>query len=127
MVNWNKYPNFSKDEFDCKETGENKMHPALLDTLQDIRTMLNKPMIITSGFRSIRHSLERNKTHPGEHSLGLAADILVQGEDALNLVRVALANGIDRIGVNQKGNSRYIHLGMADKFFDRFPKFIWSY
>lgn len=28
-MDWSKYPNFSKSEFDCRDTGENAMQPSL--------------------------------------------------------------------------------------------------
>jgi hypothetical protein len=37
-MNWNDYPNFSKEEFDCKHSGKNEMKPDFMDMLQDLRT-----------------------------------------------------------------------------------------
>lgn len=52
MMDWSKYPNFSKREFDCKETGENEVQARFMDKLQALRTEYGKPMVITSGYRS---------------------------------------------------------------------------
>jgi len=127
MLDWNKYPNFSKSEFDCKETGKNLMTPAFMDKIQQIRTLYGRPMIVSSGYRDRSHSVERNKPAPGEHVLGLAGDFRVYGLHAFELVKVAIDCGIKRIGIHQKGDfdKRFIHIGMGDKH--GFPPTIWSY
>ena len=125
-MNWYDYPNFSKTEFDCHHTGENKMRPEFMEILQQIRTVYDKPMVITSGYRSPLHPIEARKSKAGEHTYGLAADIAVRGVDAMDLIVVAYGHGVRRIGVNQKGDGRYLHIGVGDQFLD-FPKSIWSY
>ena len=56
--------------------------------------------------------------------MGLACDVAVTGEQALKVIEIALKHGIKRIGVNQKGQSRFIHLDIADSL----PQpTIWSY
>ena len=66
----------------------------------------------------------RKKTGPGAHSTGKAIDIAVSGERALKVIELALAAGIKRIGVNQKGAHRFIHLDVCD---DKTSPTIWSY
>ena len=61
-----------------------------------------------------------------ESCYGKAVDILCSGESALEVVRVALANGINRIGVNQKGSGRFIHLDGCTVE-EGFSSAIWSY
>ena len=60
-MNWSDYPNFSKREFDCKETGLNDMQPEFMRKLQELRDLYGKPMKITSGYRSKFHSAEVKK------------------------------------------------------------------
>ena len=126
-IDWNKYPNFSESEFNCKHTGTNKMRPEFLERLQMIRDTFNKPMTITSGYRSPQHPIEVEKDKAGEHTFGVAADIAVRGVDAMDLIVIAYGLGIRRIGVSQSGYSRFIHLGMGDCFGLDFPQSIWSY
>ena len=61
---------------------------------------------------------------PGAHTTGKAIDIGVSGAKALTIIQKALAHGIHRIGVNQKGTGRFIHLDMAE---DYPTPAIWSY
>ena len=104
------------------------MQFSFIAILQKIRQIYGRPMIISSGYRSILHSSEKDKSHAGEHSLGLAADILCYGADALEILDVAINQGVKRIGINQKGdlNARFVHLGIGDRF-GLFPQAIWTY
>lgn len=122
-MDWTAYPNFTREEFRCKHTGECEMHHVFMQRLQHLRAKYGKPMIVTSGFRSVRHPIEAAKASPGEHTKGRAADIAVQGADALLLLRLALEFGFTRIGVNQKGTGRFLHLGDSPDF----PPSVWSY
>lgn len=117
-INWRKYENFSKWEFDCKHTRKNKMQESFMDILQQIRTTYGKPMSINSGFRDWTHPIERAKIDAGkpvgEHTYGLAADINVSGEDAMALFAVAYGYGIRRLGVYQNNTSKFLHIGMGE-------------
>ena len=106
------------------------MNSLFMDILQAIRSEFNKPMIITSGFRSRNHSVEKHKTSFGEHTLGVAADILCNGQDAIRLIELAFNHQLRRVGLNQKGdhNQRFIHLGIGNIILPmRFKAAIWTY
>jgi uncharacterized protein YcbK (DUF882 family) len=128
-LNWNDYPNFSEKEFECRHCGQLKIVEKLVQLLQFIRNRYGKPIIITSGYRCAYHPVEKQKSKPGEHNLGAAVDILCYGENALELIRLAMVNQIKRIGVNQKGNinNRYIHLGIGDWISNDYQAGIWTY
>lgn len=129
ILSWTKYPNFSEKEFKCSATGECDMNPVLMDILQLIRNSLRQPMVITSGYRSIKHPREIVKEFPGEHTFGMAVDIACYGTRALDIIRLAQFYHIQRIGVNQKGDNqtRFVHLGIADRYKSEFPVSIWTY
>lgn len=124
VKDWTKYDNFKKKEFDCKFSGENMMQTEFMDKLQQLRSVYGKPMHITSGYRSKMHPVERSKSGSGPHNQGLAADIAVEGADAVRLLNLALQLGFTGIGVQQKGYGRYIHLDLV-KSSSR--PMIWSY
>lgn len=125
-MDWNDYPNFTQEEFACKETGECEMNPEFMAKIQALRDDYRKPMVINSGYRSKRHSIEAKKEKPGEHTTGYACDIAVSGDDAYRLILLAMMHGFQRIGVNQKGaiEGRFIHLGNNPEFPN--PR-VWSY
>ena len=115
VTDWNKYPNFTEQEMSCSHTGKCEIDEAFMDKLQTLRTVYGKPMYVTSGYRDPTHPLEARKSKPGDHAKGVAVDIHVFGQDALDLLRYALEYGFNRIGVNQKGawGGRFIHLGLG--------------
>ncbi len=110
-MDWSKYKDFSKSEFDCKHTGENHMKPEFMYVLQNIRNEYGKPMSITSGYRHITHPIESKKPHSnGEHTQGTCADIRCDnGADRYRLIMLALKHGITRIGVAKT----FLHLGIG--------------
>lgn len=122
MIDWSVYTNFTRGEFSCKcGCGRSDMNPNFLGRLQALRMVYGKPMHITSGYRCPNHPAEKVKASPGTHSMGIAADIGVSGAEALTLLRLALEANFTGIGVQQKGNGRFIHLDIRDQ-----PA-IWSY
>lgn len=122
MIDWSQYPNFTESEFRCKETGEINMDEDFLGRLQALRTEYGKPMAISSGYRSPRHSIEQKKSAPGPHAHGKACDILSTGPEAYEIITIALRMGFTGIGVSQRtGRARFVHL-------DTMPRrSFWSY
>lgn len=97
-----------------------------MNRLQALRTAYGKPLKVSSGYRSPLHPIEAAKALPGAHSTGNAVDLLVRGADAYKLVALAIQFGFTGIGVQQKGESRFIHLD--DIVDSRFPRpTVWSY
>lgn len=122
-MNWNDYPNFSEEEFDCKETGENEMKPEFMERLQRLRDMVGHPLPISSGYRSPRHSIEARKEKAGTHAQGIACDIACHSQLAHLVLEMSLTIGFTGIGVQQKGakKNRFIHLDLREN-----PT-VWSY
>lgn len=110
----------------CNSTGR-EMNPIFMDLVQRLRELYGHPMPLSSAYRCPRHASEVNKAVPGEHCDGLAIDVLCSGGQALKLLELALTLGFTRIGVNQKGAARFLHLGLAPAG-GRLPSpTIWSY
>lgn len=93
------------------------MDADFMEQMQILREIYGKPMVITSGYRdAIEHPIEANKTRPGAHAYGVAADVKVAYTDAYDLLQAAVELGVfSGIGVSQKGEptNRFIHLDMA--------------
>ena len=113
---------FDKSEFNNFEMMDEK----LLSMLDKMRGIYGYPIKITSDYRSPEHPIEAAKDNPGAHTTGKAMDILVSGEQAMTLIKIAIEEGINRIGVAQKGDraSRFIHLDMDNS---RATPRVWSY
>lgn len=115
---------FHPDEFRCQHCGSEGIKSSFTEKLDTIREECGFPFLISSGYRCPEHPIEAKKEKPGAHSTGHAADIAVTGEQAIRVLEVAIKHGIKRIGVNQKGSGRFIHLDTAPEL--PAPA-IWSY
>ena len=124
-IDWGKYPNFSAKEFACKCCGSEGIKEELVAKAQLLRDIYKKPLTVTSGYRCPLHPNERVKSAPGAHALGLAVDFAVDRGDAYEAMKIAFSLGFTGIGVQQKGDGRFIHLDIADKQLPR-PT-VWSY
>ena len=133
-INWDSFPNFGEREFACRETGECEMQEEALVCFQDLRTSYNRPLTVSSGFRSVSHPIEAAKIdrggRPGAHNSGFAADFAVAGQDAIELLRLAINDPrVMGIGIQQRGpwNSRFIHLDVLPEGGDIARPAIWTY
>ena len=117
---------FKPKELKCKATGEEGFDPDFLKLLNEIRHECGFSFPLSSAYRSPQHPTEARKERLGAHTYGKAVDILANGENALEIIRVAQKHGIKRIGVQQKGGGRFIHLDVCTEE-EGFPPAIWSY
>jgi hypothetical protein len=68
-----------------------------------------------------------SKEKPGAHASGRAVDVGVSRSDAYALLRLAIRMGFSGIGVQQKGNGRFLHIDDLEAK-DGWPRpTIWSY
>lgn len=110
---------FRIEEFDCKETGENKMDYKFLLKLDELRGRCGFPFKITSGYRSVNHSIEKAKKVPGKHTEGIASDVYISNPNQRYLiVKYATELGFGGIGV--AGN--FVHVDMR-----KTTPVIWTY
>jgi hypothetical protein len=84
------WPNFTPKEIACRGTGELVVVSDAMDRLQTLRELLDRPLHITSAYRSRLHnariggvSLSRHRGLGGE----LAFDILIKGLNKINKSR----------------------------------------
>lgn len=121
-------PYFTQDEMRCQcGCEQDGMNAEFMEKLTSLRADWGQPMVVNSAYRCPRHPIEVKKAKPGAHASGRAVDIAVQGEDAYKFLCAALGHGFTGIGVNQKGNARFIHLDdlTRDEGWPR-PN-VWSY
>lgn len=128
-------PHFKKHELACRCCGklpyengvmsEDDYHLRLVSPLEELRNAAGFPFIISSAYRCPLHNTRIGGSRTSRHMDGTAVDILLYGERAFTLVR--LASGLDwrGVGVSQHSSTptseRYIHIDRRD------VPTIWSY
>ena len=92
--------NFKLKEFQCKDGSQLvKVDSQLLNRLQRLRDLVGKPIIITSGYRTISHNKKVGGSKNSLHLQGKAADIKVNGIDPGQLSKQAEKVGFNGIGI----------------------------
>ena len=115
---------FSRSEFSCQYTGENKIEDSLLLKVDELRERCGFPFIITSGYRSLAHPIERaKKTNTGTHAQGIAADIkVIDGVQRFKIVAEAIKMGFTGIGIA----SNFVHVDIRSLDTNESPV-MWCY
>ena len=126
-MDWSKSKYFKESEFVCSHTGKCEMNAEFIAKLNRLRHLYGKPLTISSGYRDATHPVEAVKKSPGAHTTGQACDILINRENAYNLLKMAFNVGFTGIGVNQKGGARFLHLDILKNSPTRPRPTIWSY
>lgn len=116
---------FSKDELKCKCCDQYLFDTFTLARLNELRELLGYPLIVTSGYRCYEYNKKNGYTQT--HSSGQAVDIAIRGAKAYRLIQEATKLGFTGIGINQKGNHRFIHLDDLGAAINRPRPWIWSY
>ena len=109
---------FKIEDFDCKETGENAISVDFIHSLDQLREACNFPFIITSGYRSKEHSVEKRKQNPGTHAQGIAADIKVSG----GAQRLAIVKHASAMGMSVGVAKTFVHVDIR-----KTPAMCWCY
>jgi zinc D-Ala-D-Ala carboxypeptidase len=120
---------FSTAELACSHCGFAYMDEHFMELLDGLRVNFG-PITLTSAYRCPEHPIEKAKSSgPGAHSTGKAVDIAVSRGDAYRLLSLVFQEDYDvrsftGVGINQKGNSRFIHL---DTITEGVRPTVWSY
>lgn len=79
---------FQDDEFKCHCCNEIKIDPKLIDVLQMIRDITERPIKINSGYRCPTHNKKIGGSPKSQHLLGKAADIVIKGLSVKQMYQV---------------------------------------
>jgi uncharacterized protein YcbK (DUF882 family) len=97
--------NFTLHEFQCKDGSQLvKLDERLLVLLQTLRTKVNKPIQILSGYRTPEYNKKVGGAPKSQHVEGKAADIRISGMTPKNIAKIAEEMGFDGIGIYTKQN-----------------------
>jgi uncharacterized protein YcbK (DUF882 family) len=116
-----KYFNYSEfDSPDVQGSGQ-MMDKTLLQMLDEVRDKFDKPIHITSGFRTPAHNEAVGGVETSSHLKGLAVDIACnKSTDRFDLINCLLDVGFSRIGVGDT----FIHTDIDQ---DKTQGVIWTY
>lgn len=108
--NFGKY--FSSKEFRCKcGCGGLDISQKLIDRLNTVREILGKPIVISSGYRCLKHNRAEGSNDTSSHIKGLAVDIkAVDSSYRYELLKVLFFVGFVRIGIDKD----FIHIDIDD-------------
>lgn len=107
---------FSAKELACPCCGRLVVCQMLVDSLEELRGLLQQPLYINSGYRCAEHNASVGGVHNSLHTKGMAADVRASGVSALSLFSFALkipafAHG----GIGLYRNERFIHVDVRGK------------
>jgi zinc D-Ala-D-Ala carboxypeptidase len=102
--------NFTLGELASKD-GANivLLHPALIIALQTIRDHVGKPIRVNSAFRSPTHNKAIGGASNSLHTLGLAADVVIDGMTPIEVA--SLANDMGLGGIKAYPTFTHIDVG----------------
>jgi zinc D-Ala-D-Ala carboxypeptidase len=117
-----RWPNFSPEEIACRGTGKILINELALDRLQHLRSIIGKPMIVTSAYRSPEH----NRTLKGaaansRHMIGDAFDVSMANQDPHDFEAAARACGFTAFGYYPSSNFMHIDCGPSRTWGTPFP------
>ena len=99
---------FKLNEFACPCCKKVMLHPKLLAKLVELRKILERPVIITSGYRCPKYNQEVGGVISSYHCIGLAADIAVKDIELITLLEICENLDFNGIGFYEKKN--FLHL-----------------
>ena len=121
-------PHFSKAELTCRcGCG---MLPAqdFMDKVERLRVLYERPLPVNSAARCPEWNMQVSGTgRTGPHTTGRAIDLGVSRGDAYRLLDLALKLGFTGIGVQQKGDKRFLHLDDLPDAPGQPRNTLWSY
>ena len=101
-------PHFNLYEFACPCCKRVMLHPLLLEKLEKLRKIMERPIHITSGYRCFAYNRKVGGVANSYHLIGLAADIRVKD---INLMEfLAYAEEIDFSGIGFYEKKNFLHL-----------------
>ena len=99
---------FKLNEFACPCCKKVMLHPKLLSKLIELRNTLERPVIVTSGYRCPEYNQEAGGVVSSYHCIGLAADIAVKDIELITLLEVC--ENLDFNGIGFYENKGFLHL-----------------
>lgn len=110
MEQWD-WPSFSPREMASKGEGELLIDTAAMDSLQALRDKLNRPMIITSAYRSEAHNKRVRGAKASKHMEAIAFDVRMDNHNPHIFEAAARKAGFTGFGYYPKSGFMHIDTG----------------
>lgn len=109
--------NFSSQEFECPHCGYAIIDTELVRVLEQIRTMVGKPVRITSGYRCPFHNLAVGGEMLSRHIGGMAADVTwagiilqIQSTSSFRKELLKQSKGLGIYGLGFGARQQFLHV-----------------
>ena len=103
--------NFKVKEFACRDGADKVLIDVdLVAKLQDLRTYLNKPITITSGYRTDSYNKQCGGADNSYHLKGQAVDIYCSGVKPIVIALWAEFTGLGGIGLYLDRTQEFVHI-----------------
>lgn len=108
--------NFKLSEFMCKDGSKEVLYcEELISLLENIRKIIAKPIIITSGYRTFSYNKKVGGSPKSQHLLGRACDIKVKNLSTEYLAQIAKKSGAKGIGIYDL----FVHVDVRKNVFNK--------
>jgi uncharacterized protein YcbK (DUF882 family) len=103
---------FKAAELRCHHCGRKGVRRELLDVLESLRSITG-PIRVNSAYRCPQHAIEARKSKPGNHALGIAADLAPIGMSLRAFYEIVRTEPrVKGLGVDHAGG--YIHIDVRE-------------
>lgn len=93
-----RWPNFKPRELMSKSDGVLMLYLPAIDALQEIRSTLDRPLVVTSAYRSPQHNRKIGGSKRSRHLAGAAFDVAMGQNGRAEFVKLAKAKGFNGFG-----------------------------
>jgi len=116
-----RWPNFTPEEIACRGTGKLVIHAKAMDKLQHLRTLVGKPLILNSAYRSPEHNKavggEANSYHMAKRTYDgegvMAFDVSMSNHEPYafwELAKKAGFRGCGHYPLTKDGRRNFMHI-----------------
>lgn len=107
-------PHFSRAEFECPHCRQLVLDPRLIPALEELRARGPEPVIVHDGYRCEEHNLAVGGVPRSEHTLGMAADIVISGLTMQQMYDRAITVSAFRNGGVGVYDSNFLHVDVRE-------------
>lgn len=117
-----RWPDFSPQEMACRGTGRLMIDESSMDKLQALRTMIGRPIVVSSAYRSPEHNRAVGGAPSSQHLKAKAFDCRMDNHDPVAFEAAARKCGFTGFGYYPKQGFMHIDTGPARIWGQPFPK-----